>query len=196
MQLLEAVNIVLRMNGLPPINRIEEEEPTSRRMLDFVVESRRAILSSGFRWNTNVMTLSVDDSGRVPINGSWLETRFNSSDLTTRLDEDDGKLYVWSVNENDWHGSSVTKAEIVFDVQSDNFATIPEAFARWIAVNAAHLAWLNRNGASGNPVIGGELRRAGTDALNSDAERAASVNRMSGWDARRRRYMRTSLRSG
>jgi len=135
MKQLDAINRVLRLSSFQAVNVVQEGDQRANAALNTLRQVKRDVLTEPFRFNHNKTSLAVNSAGRVPIAGNWLGVYLPGTQYAERADTNDGKLYVWDVNTDDWHGNVINKVIVTFDVA--DFEHIPEAFAQWIAYEAA-----------------------------------------------------------
>ena len=133
MELLTAINFVLRGSGLDPSSDPTDENPEAGLAIEVIKRTRTEILETGFPFNTLKIALRVQ-AGRVPISSAYLDVVLPRG-FTTRVDESGGERYVWDINNDDWHDQAMEGIQIIHDIIK--FSQIPEAFGRWIARQSA-----------------------------------------------------------
>jgi hypothetical protein len=130
MELLTAYNICLRAVNESPISDIETESYIVAQIEPLLDSKRQTILLKGFPFNTHTMTLTADDSDQIVIPATYLKIRFPAAHQE-RLTVYNGKVYDRTTQE---YWSTDLTVEVVLDIA---FAEIPEAYAQWIAREAA-----------------------------------------------------------
>lgn len=188
MNLLTAINFVLRGSALDPSSDPTDENPEAGLAIEVIKRTRREILETGFPFNVRKITLQVDQSGRVPISSAYLDVDLPRG-FTTRVDESDGERYVWDIDDDSFHDEAMERIPIVHDIA--DLDQIPEAFGRWIARQAAVNFFTEHLGSKvGVPATLMEARNEAR-AKAENSQPAGSIHTVTRWASRLRRRVRT-----
>lgn len=177
MRLLDAINLVLRTNGQGPINQDSSDDQKAQMAKLALERTRREILAQRWQFNTHKITLTPDASDRVPLPRSYLSYRMPKDTYGQKLDPDDGLLYVWDIKENEWYAEKIEDVWISFDIE--DFTAIPDAFAQWIAYQAASDFYHELNSQPSRYLAAEAVRRRSI-AINSTAR--SSIHTGTGWN--------------
>lgn len=177
MNLLDALNLILRAASQPQVNATTDENANIA--WNVLKRERRSILSNGYHFNRDSVDLAVDTSDRVPLDRKFLKVRFPSDHLSFRDDPTTNKRYVWDTHTSEYIDYALPDVDVVFDI--DDFGLIPEQFQRWIAAKAALTHWHDTHGANQNPYLQSELRDASARAINSLPSGETNVHGATGW---------------
>lgn len=188
MELLTAINFVLRGSGLDPSSDPTHENPEAGLAIEVIKRTRTEILETGFPFNVRKVTLQVDQGGRVPISSAYLDVILPRG-FTTRVDETNGERYVWDINDDDWHDEALERIPIIHDIES--YSQIPEAFGRWIARQSAVNFFTEHHGSKiGVPAtLTNQRNEARAKAENSQP--GGSIRTATRWASRVARRVRT-----
>ena len=188
MELLTAINFVLRGSGLDPSSDPTDENPEAGLAIEVIERTRTEILETGFPFNTRKITLQVDQGGRVPISSAYLDVELPRG-FTTRVDESDGERYVWDIEDDSFHDEAMERIPIIHDIIE--FSQIPEAFGRWIARQSAVNFFTEHHGSKiGVPAtLTSQRNEARAKAENSQP--GGSIHKSTRWASRLRRRVRT-----
>lgn len=170
MEKLDAVKRVLRAVGSPPVAQLDSGDRAAGRADEILDNIKDDNLLVGYHFNTDIITLSVNVDGRVPLPEGLLEIKFEDPRISYRLLEKDGKLYLWDIPKNDFLDTAVIDYRAVNKVP--DWTTLPHTFATWCIWGAAGEFFLQRNGEK-IPVPDWILikeRDARSDFLNNLAE--------------------------
>jgi hypothetical protein len=151
LNLLAAINLVLRQSGQGQSNELSESSQDAALAKQAIIRARREILVSGFHFNTNIITLTASNVStggkRVAVDvATFLSVKFSESKHSHRFDPDLSTTYVWDMDAKTWETEAVADVEVVFDINNpneaeDNFKILPELMAQWIAKRAAAEYW-------------------------------------------------------
>jgi hypothetical protein len=188
MNLLTAINFVLRGSGLDPSSDPTDENPEAGLAIEVITRTRREILESGFPFNTRKITLQVAQNGRVPISSAYLDLELPKG-FTTRVDETDGERYVWDIENDDWHDEALERIPIIHDIA--DLAQIPEAFGRWIARQSAVNFFTEHTGSKFSVPKTLTDQRNEARAKAENTQPAGSIRTATRWASRLRRRVRT-----
>lgn len=128
MQLIEAYNVCLRAIGQAAIASLDSYDPDVAEISNHVNEAKRQILSNGYPYNTDTITLSPDpsDGNKLNISG-YLAVR-----LPDNLAERGG--YVWEPSKAAFYTDALAGIRVVQDL---SWTDIPVPHREWIAYRAA-----------------------------------------------------------
>lgn len=154
---LTAVNTMLRFAGRQGVNQIVDGDQTSNVALETLARVRREILEKPYLFNEIRMCLQAEQDGRVALNLEYLQVIFLETTFGERLDPNDGIAYVWDVDRNDWVRNR--QVDVIFTFDIENFRSIPESFASWIAAEAASEFFLEVNQFESTALIRKAVRR-------------------------------------
>ena len=153
MNMLAAINLVLRQVGQGQLNELDESSQDGSLAKQAIIRARREILLSGHHFNTNIISLTpsqVSTGGtRVAVDVvTFLDIKFKDSKHTHRFDPELQTTYVWNTDLDPptWETEKVEEVEVVFDINDpnsaeDGYKNIPEIMAQWIAKRAAAEYW-------------------------------------------------------
>lgn len=166
MDLLQAINIVIRASTKPAINDIDDQSQDANLARRTIREVRTEILSHGWRFNTRKLTLSVDTDGRVPVPSTYLSVKFSTDNdrFVVQEREEDGALFVYDQDTEDWHNAEMKDVIIIFDKGTDpttedaQFRLLPAKIARYIAYKAASEFFQEINGVENGGLLGRAVR--------------------------------------
>lgn len=159
---IDAVNLMLRAVGDPTVAQLDPSSQRSEMARDTLARQRRRILTNGYSFNTDRITLSPDTGGKVPVAKSYLKVMLPQH-LSIR--RDGGTLYLWDQQQSRWWAKKVGRVGVVFDIE--HFDDIPDPFALWIAHEAAAEFWKNINQGPA-PHLQQQAVRQMALAINSD----------------------------
>lgn len=177
MQEIEALQLIVRANGQQqPAAVTDANAAHAKGVLD---RERRKILTNGYHFNTDRITIEVDANDRVPLSRDYLKVCFNTyQNLSWR---DDGpSRFVWDVDANDWHHDRLENVDVVYLLDFDR---LPEPFARWIADKAALENWYDSNVGADNSRLVRNLRESNALAINSLPPMSLNVHGATGYRA-------------
>lgn len=158
---LEALCLIARANGQQqPAAVTDANAAHAKGTLD---RERRKILTNGYHFNTDRVTLEVDSNDRVPLSRDYLKVCFNTSQNLSWRD-DGANRFVWDVDANDWHHQQCDNVDVVSLLDFDR---LPEHFARWIADKAALENWYDSNVGAENSRLVRTERESNALAINS-----------------------------
>lgn len=151
MNMLAAINLVLRQSGQGQNNELDESSQDAALAKQSIIRARREILLSGHHFNTDIrqLTASVVSSGgsRVAVDVvTFLSIKFRKTKHTHRFDPVLSTTYVWDADLKQYEPDTVEDVEVVFDINDpdtseDGFKNLPEIMAQWIAKRAAAEYW-------------------------------------------------------
>ncbi|MGH7130334.1 MAG: hypothetical protein ACREJO_00095 [Phycisphaerales bacterium] len=169
MNRLDAKNQILAYCGEEPINDETSADYVNNKINVSFEPTRKEMLSHGFSFNTDEVTLSPDVNGQITVPGGTMKIRFphGYDFLTVR----EGK--VWDNSRQQYWSSSV-RCLITQDIE---FEKLPDVFAHWVMVETALKVYHSLNGVA-NPLILDDRRRAKARALNSEP---SNIDNVSGW---------------
>ena len=188
MELLTAINFVLRGAALDPASDPTDENPEAGLAVEVIKRTRREILETGFPFNTRKVTLQIDEGGRVPISSAYLDVVLPRG-FTTRVDEGDGERYVWDISNDDWHDQAMERIDINHDIET--YSQIPEAYGRWIARQSAVNFFTEHNGSKFTVPATLISQRNEARAKAENSQPAGSIHTATRWASRLRRRVRT-----
>lgn len=162
---LEAVNIALDAIGETSVNTLSsgiEDAETAERMLG---ETTRSILSEGWLFNTRVVYLTPDTSGRFVVPGNALSIDTVEEHGYIDVIADGGYLTRTETGSNVWTLRKL-RVEIVY---SYDFEALPFTLRDYIAkANAVKFQKSSLGSVSKNSLIYGEYLEARTRVLSDD----------------------------
>ena len=106
-KLLEAVNHCLSSSGKSNVSQLNDGSEHQARAQNAIATIRKDILTRGWKFNTNIVSLAVDGDGRVPVDKSYLKVGFRDLNLSLRYHEDTNQQFVWDIRENDYWGEAI-----------------------------------------------------------------------------------------
>lgn len=191
MELLDAINLILRSSQRDSVSAVDSEDPSTNTALDTLQRVKRRILAKGHDFNTRRVTLAVNDDGRVEV-PEYLDIVLPKR-LIEQVDSADGKRYIWNQTTDDWHDEAVERVNVVFDIS--DFANIPHRHQEWIAAEAAFQFFKDVHGQQASADhLREERDRARANALNQAP--SSSILSTTGWLATRQRKFRNSTFGG
>lgn len=162
MLLLDAINQMATSAAQSPVNAVGS--PEAARALNLLNREVKRVLTNGYPFNTNIVTLQVNTNGRVPLSRDYLKIRYPVSRPELSWRDDANNRYVWDRDTNDWHDADVEDVEVVFTM---DFELIPDAFAQWIAADAASKHFANTKDGRPNMLLVQEARTLQAAAINT-----------------------------
>lgn len=130
--LLTAVNIVLRMAGLPRVNTLSDDSEVVT-IRDLLYETSLAHQTKGWYWNTITTTIQPDVNGEIVLPSNTIRAD-PTSVLENHLVQRGLRLY-----DPQRMTKNIGKPVSVTIVQHLDFDEVPEVFRRYITVRSGQL---------------------------------------------------------
>ena len=132
---LEAVNVCLTNIGEAPVTSLESGLLVDAQIAsDIVDEISREVQSIGWNFNTEIRTLTPDDSGYIYLPASTLKVDTVAENINDNLIMRGSRLY--DKDNNTYTFSSSKKVEIILFLA---FEELPEIVRRFIALRSARI---------------------------------------------------------
>lgn len=122
MNLINAYNVHTAAIGQARISAINTYDPDVAEIKNHLDETTREFLTKGWSFNTDTVTLSVEQSeNKVPVS-AYLTYYLPKSlyHLVARRVEDTNTSYLWNTLENDWHTEAIENVRVVVDLPWDS----------------------------------------------------------------------------
>lgn len=201
MDLLEALNRVLRSAGQEPITDLSDQSMERGNAVEAVNRARKQILSNGYAFNTDVVDLQPDsgESNKVNYPTGFLFVGLGPPrhwDLNLHTDESRRLSYrytnnaqaalapfIWDLKERSFVTEEVVNVVQVFDVfdvsvDERGFDRIPQLCAEWVATRAAADYFHEYNGAPSTLL---ELRAERAKSRFVNRETFADIHTVTGF---------------
>ncbi len=200
MQLLEAINRVMRSAGQEALTDLSDTSMERGNAEEAINRARKQILTNGYLFNTDIIDLQPDpaESNKVPFPQGFLYVglqerlfKFKKSGNETRLlsfrytENSKGKqqAFVFDLKTAKFVVAEVTEVEQVFDVfvnseEGKGFERIPDHCAEWIATRAAADYFMEVNGGPSTLL---EARAEKSKTLFINKEPFADIHTVSGF---------------
>jgi hypothetical protein len=179
MKLLTAMNRCLQNAGQGSVNDQDSTDPNAAHAKTTIANVMREMEGKSYNFNTNVVTLTVNGDGKVPLSKDYLKV-FLRNGLSIRHDDDDQR-FVWDISENDYYAEELTDVHVVFF--EDEFLNFENDVAQWIAWKAAERYWFEVKQSDPPAYIIRERVNAENDAMNNMT--GQSLNRATHFDVLR-----------
>lgn len=129
---INAYNLCLQAIGQARISSINTYDPDVAEIQNHLDEVTREYLTRGWSFNTDTVTLSVDQAtSKVPVSGYlayYLPSQY--SNLVSRRVEGSTISYLWNTEENEWHAEAISNVPVVVDLVWDSIpAEVQDAIA-------------------------------------------------------------------
>lgn len=200
MDLLEALNRVLRSAGHEPITDLSDQTMERGNAVEAINRARQQILSNGYAFNTDVVNLQPDpaESNKVNYPTGFLfvglgpprlwelhQVSDESRRLSYRYTNNASAVlspFIWDLKEREFVTEEVVNVVEVFDVfdvsvAGRGFDRIPEMCGEWIATRAAADYFHELNGAPSTLL---ELRAEKAKSRFINKEHFADVHTVTG----------------
>lgn len=133
---LEAVNVALTNLGEAPIDSLEGDLPLDAfKALGVLTEVSRVVQARGWTWNKEIVTLSPNETGKIPVPANALEVQPYER-LSYKITVRDGLLYRIKRSDNGNVFTGPIEVEITYFLPYEDLS---ETAKRYISMRAARI---------------------------------------------------------